>query len=598
MFGVRNASLLSGHPHSLSICLEYSTFCSTDISPQLSSIPTITLVPMSFGYGVGDFIAVGTLAWNVYKSCKEAPESFGNISSEVLSLRAVLKEAEETVFAQPLSPTKQERLKAVGDGCYRVLKDLDDLCQKYQSLGTRSKLRIRDRMRWGSEDIPELRARLTLNTGLLTAWIRYVHLRVLSGSHTDGKFRSASQANVEKKLDRFLQEFEEGKRQGSVISSQTMDSLCMNDKHAWYTIQKELEDIGIPVAASDANKDLVFHWFTKAIANRAFEERPFDDSPTAVRNPRHRSCPPHPDTSREVKPHTGLGSTWTSLGGFFSAATNLASVVRAPECLDLFVCGNDGRVYNSWWKNGHGWNGWRSLGGSFTPGARVSAIARKQDQIDLFICGSDGCVYTSWWWKSRWNGWRSLGGSFTPGARVSAITRKQNQIDLFICGNDGCVYTSGWSEGVGWSGAKDDWKSLGGFFSAATNLTSIARAPECLDLFVCGNDGRVYNSWWKNGHGWNGWRSLGGSFTPGARVSAIARKQDQIDLFICGNDGCVYTSWWSEGVGWSGAKDDWKSLGGFFSAAANLTSVARAPKCLDLFICGNDGCVYTALREC
>ena len=133
---------------------------------------------MSFGYAVGDFIAVGTLAWNVYKSCKEAPESFGNISFEVLSLHAVLKEAEETVFAQHLSPTQQERLKAVGDGCQHVLKDLDDLCQKYQSLGTQSK-RTWDRMKWGTEDIAELRARLTSNSVLLATWIRCVHLRVL-----------------------------------------------------------------------------------------------------------------------------------------------------------------------------------------------------------------------------------------------------------------------------------------------------------------------------------------------------------------------------------------------------------------------------------
>jgi hypothetical protein len=128
---------------------------------------------MSFGYSVGDFIAIGTLAWNVYKSCKGAPESFGNLASEVLSLHAVLKEAEETVFAHPLSPTKQERLKAVGDGCYCVLKDLDNLLKKYQSLGTQSK-RTWDRMRWDTKDVEELRARMSSNAGLLTAWIRCV----------------------------------------------------------------------------------------------------------------------------------------------------------------------------------------------------------------------------------------------------------------------------------------------------------------------------------------------------------------------------------------------------------------------------------------
>jgi hypothetical protein len=127
---------------------------------------------MSFGYSVGDFVALGTLAWSVYNSCKGAPESFNDISLEVFSLHAVLKEAEETIFAQPLSPTKQKRLKAVGDGCHHVLKDLDNLYKEYQSLGTQSR-RTWDRMKWGSENIGELRARLISNTGLLTAWMRY-----------------------------------------------------------------------------------------------------------------------------------------------------------------------------------------------------------------------------------------------------------------------------------------------------------------------------------------------------------------------------------------------------------------------------------------
>jgi hypothetical protein len=124
-------------------------------------------------FGVGDFLAVGTLAWDVYRSCREAPESFGNISLEVLSLYAVLKDAKETAFAQPLSPTRQESLNIVVDGCSSVLKDLDHLVDKYQSLGTQSK-RTWDRLRYGNEDVPELRARLISNTVLLTAWIRCV----------------------------------------------------------------------------------------------------------------------------------------------------------------------------------------------------------------------------------------------------------------------------------------------------------------------------------------------------------------------------------------------------------------------------------------
>jgi hypothetical protein len=68
---------------------------------------------MSFGYGVGNFLSVADIAWRVYKSCKGAPECFGEISLEVLSLHAVLKEAEETVLAQPLSPIRRERRQAI-----------------------------------------------------------------------------------------------------------------------------------------------------------------------------------------------------------------------------------------------------------------------------------------------------------------------------------------------------------------------------------------------------------------------------------------------------------------------------------------------------
>jgi hypothetical protein len=128
---------------------------------------------MSFGYGVGDVMALGQLAWNVYQSCKKAPESFRDISLEVLSLHAVLKEAEVTLFAQPLPPTRQAGLKVVGDGCRSVLKDLDNLVKKYQGLGSQNP-RTLDRMRWGAEDVVDMRLRLISNTALLTAWMRCV----------------------------------------------------------------------------------------------------------------------------------------------------------------------------------------------------------------------------------------------------------------------------------------------------------------------------------------------------------------------------------------------------------------------------------------
>ena len=133
---------------------------------------------MGFGYSVGDFVVIGQLAWRIYKVCKDAPESFKNIAQEVLSLHAVLKELEETYSDANFSAAQQSRLRIVGDGCRAVLEDLQGLVDRYNSLGTSTK-RTWDRLAWGSEDIAELRSRLISNTGLLTTFIKYVHIMFL-----------------------------------------------------------------------------------------------------------------------------------------------------------------------------------------------------------------------------------------------------------------------------------------------------------------------------------------------------------------------------------------------------------------------------------
>ena len=124
-------------------------------------------------FGVGDLGTVANLAWSVYKCCKGAPESFKHITMEVMALHAVLQETHECLSPCPRPSSKQASFGAIIQGCEEVLTDLQTLLNKYKSLGTQSK-RTWDRMGWGTNDIGELRARLTSTIGLLNAYLRYV----------------------------------------------------------------------------------------------------------------------------------------------------------------------------------------------------------------------------------------------------------------------------------------------------------------------------------------------------------------------------------------------------------------------------------------
>lgn len=125
---------------------------------------------MSFGVGIGDLIQISTISWNLYKGCRESSDEFRRISHEVASLHVVVKETEEYLSeTKGLSPTRDQRLAVLVEGTKEVLQDLKKLLDNYESLGTQAQ-RAWDRMRWGLEDLAEVRSRIISNTTLLTAF--------------------------------------------------------------------------------------------------------------------------------------------------------------------------------------------------------------------------------------------------------------------------------------------------------------------------------------------------------------------------------------------------------------------------------------------
>ena len=127
---------------------------------------------MSLGGGVGDIMAISGLAVKVYTAYKDAPGDYRNISDEVRSLHIVIDKAIQHLKDPTLSNNYQQEGQEVLAGCQNVLKDLDALIIKYNSLASTNTSQVIDRIKLGTEDIATLRIRLISNTGLLNGFIQ------------------------------------------------------------------------------------------------------------------------------------------------------------------------------------------------------------------------------------------------------------------------------------------------------------------------------------------------------------------------------------------------------------------------------------------
>lgn len=119
---------------------------------------------------IGDIIQLTNLAWRLYKAYKNSSADFARLSTDILSLHAVLAEVSEFLSDNPtLDTSRRHRLSVLCEGCQSVLADMNALHARYDSLGTHAQ-RTWDRMRFGLKDLADVRGRLVSSVSMLTAW--------------------------------------------------------------------------------------------------------------------------------------------------------------------------------------------------------------------------------------------------------------------------------------------------------------------------------------------------------------------------------------------------------------------------------------------
>ncbi|KAF1847228.1 uncharacterized protein K460DRAFT_402592 [Cucurbitaria berberidis CBS 394.84] len=220
---------------------------------------------MSFGFAVGDFIAIADKAYLVYKRCKDAPAKYAELTKRVLQLRDVLEETKLYLVRAnndgqiPQSQLRLASLQAMCSGCNTTLDEVDDFLEKYSNVGTdKGTRRVISRLKFITSDSGALVAKLEFDA-------RSLQLRLTS-------LTSLSVLNVQDALVQIAQEYRTGKRDRSVISHPRIDNKPAEKEDMFEQISQDLEEKDIHPDSIVLNKPFLDEWLSEVIEHDGLDE--------------------------------------------------------------------------------------------------------------------------------------------------------------------------------------------------------------------------------------------------------------------------------------------------------------------------------------
>ncbi|SPN96647.1 uncharacterized protein DNG_00168 [Cephalotrichum gorgonifer] len=217
---------------------------------------------MSFGVGVGDIVLVSGLAWKLFKACRDSSDDFKRLSTDLMSLHAVLLETEDYLKEHAnLDLSRQHRLSILHDSCRATLSDLEEIVNRYESLGTQAQ-RTWDRFCFGLKDVSAISSRLVSTTTMLSAF----NIALIT----------SSTSRIEKRLNKFMAEVQAGLREGSVVTTNDVTET-LDSPDVWQELRRELEDVGISTAVIEENREYITSWMKRALAEGMVDESPGDN---------------------------------------------------------------------------------------------------------------------------------------------------------------------------------------------------------------------------------------------------------------------------------------------------------------------------------
>lgn len=199
---------------------------------------------MSFGFSVSDFVALGNLTFQLYKSIKDAPGEFREISRELGSFHIVTHEMqdqaqEESSLLNRRGTGREQELLSLCANMHGSLNELDVLFKKYQNMGKNAWLRVQ----LGQQELSTLRVKLTLHIGCINQFMSSLTM--------------AAVGRMEPMMEQILRILRDSARGEHSRAQTILSAHRTHSKESWAPVELELRTEGIPVDFIKENRDRI-----------------------------------------------------------------------------------------------------------------------------------------------------------------------------------------------------------------------------------------------------------------------------------------------------------------------------------------------------
>jgi hypothetical protein len=164
---------------------------------------------------------------------------------------------------------KKSELGLLVKNCNGVLQQLNKKLIKYKSLGSASK-RTWDRLRWGAENLQEIREKLLAHTSSLTLFLTTLG--------------TGSLGRIEKKLDQLIEDVRAGRREDTALTFAIGEDDPDESEIQWSLLKGELVEDGFSKSELEGHKHWIKAKLTELIENGGLDEQVLPEyigSPTA-----------------------------------------------------------------------------------------------------------------------------------------------------------------------------------------------------------------------------------------------------------------------------------------------------------------------------